>query len=279
MWRRSNVQPRSDGWRRLYPARELTLEEPSAGSAGAAPAPDEDESTRAYFEEHAPEYGTGRLRRTAEFIRREAGPGASLLDVGCGAGNTLVYLRDETGVSDVAGLDISPHYLQLTRERLGCETYEGSILDASLVETLGPRFDFVVLAAVLHHLIGSSRRESKGFARLAVANAFKLLKPNGFVLIHEPIYSPRPFTWAVFWAKKLGTALTSNRIELATSWANIGPPVVSYLSNEELLRMVSSQPGSRVADLEIEPGPLPPLVNQLFGHEQTTVAAQSLGAA
>ena len=59
--------------------------------------------------------------------------------------------------------------LAKVEERLGCETHLASILDTARADEIGPRFDFAIVAAVLHHLIGSTRRDSRRLAELAVA--------------------------------------------------------------------------------------------------------------
>ena len=133
----------------------------------------EDTDTVAYFDEHVPEYSVGRLERPAAFISANGGATASIVDIGCGAGNTLAYLRDATGASALCGVDVSANLLERTREAVpGCETHLGSIIDPALVDQIGrERFDFAVIAAVLHHLIGRTRRESHERARLAVLHA------------------------------------------------------------------------------------------------------------
>ena len=90
------------------------------------------------------------------------------------------------GIEGTAGLDVSARCLEQTRERVDAETFLGSVLDRELVDSIGPKYDFAVVAAVLHHLIGDSRRESREHAKLAVANSKRLLKPGGHLIIHEP---------------------------------------------------------------------------------------------
>ena len=196
-----------------------------------------DEGTIAYFDQHTPEYSVQRMAPAAGFIRRLAGPGASLIDLGCGSGNTLEYLRSATGVERVAGLDVSPRYVSLVEERLGCEAFLGSILDRELVEDIGPRFDFAVLAAVLHHLIGRTRSESRRYAELAIENARRLLRPGGYLIVHEPVYYPPSGMTALFYVKKGIARLASRRVTLFGYWNNVGAPVVSYYTNEALLEM------------------------------------------
>ncbi len=71
-----------------------------------------DAGTEAYFDAWTPEYDAARFAHAAEWIWRLAGEGSSLVDVGCGSGNVLAYLREATGLRRLAGLDVSPRYLE-----------------------------------------------------------------------------------------------------------------------------------------------------------------------
>ena len=225
-----------------------------------------DEATVAYFDDHVPEYGSARLVPAAEFIKALGGEGASLIDLGCGTGNTLEYLVAETGVGEIAGLDISAKCLEKVDERLGCETHLGSILDRDLVDEIGPRYDFAVVAAVLHHLIGSTRKASRELAELAVANSKRVLKPGGHLIVHEPVYYPYAAMSALFYVKKGLTSVTSRRIGLFGYWNNIGPPVVSYYTNERLEEMMGAgDPGTivhRHVKAESVPAPVRPVLRK-----------------
>ena len=212
-----------------------------------------DPKPEAYFDTWTPEYDATRFAPAVEWIRRLAGEGSTLVDVGCGSGNVLAYLRAETGLGRLAGMDVSPRCLERTRLRVGCETHQGSILDAGLVERLAGRFDFAVLGAVLHHLVGRTRRASRERARLALAHAVSLVRPGGHVIVHEPVFYP---PWAmdlVFHAKRVASALTSRRLELFDPWNNLGAPVVSYYTGEELQQMVAEDPRAELLDLRSVP--------------------------
>jgi SAM-dependent methyltransferase len=234
-------------------------------------APPEDRSTTAYFDSHAPEYSVGRLQFASDFIKAQARPDGSLIDIGCGVGNTLEYLVNVAGISRAAGMDVSAKCLEETQERLPCTTYQGSILDQELVRSIEERFDFAVLAAVLHHLIGKNRRDSKEYARMAISHSLELVRPGGYVVIHEPIYAPRAATTALFWVKKALTALTNHRVQVAGPWANIGPPVVSFLTNEELLRMADADPRGSVVETDVNSAQPPRLARPVLRGWHTTV--------
>jgi len=238
-----------------------------------------DEETVAYFDEHTPEYGTSRLDPAARFIRKHGGEGASLIDVGCGVGNTLEYLVDAAKLKDVAGLDVSARCLEQTRERVEAETFLGSVLDRELAESIGPRFDFAVVAAVLHHLIGGSRRESREHAEEAVANSKRMLKPGGHLIVHEPVYSPYAAMTALFHLKKTVTRVTDRRIGLFGYWNNIGAPVVSYYTEPVLEQMLTAGDPAVVVERHVERWEPPPLVRPFVGKASVTFIARKNSSA
>lgn len=250
---------------------------PTQEPAADALTPSEDRSTLRYFDSHVIEYMEQALDEAAAMINAHVGPGASLVDIGCGVGNTLEHLVRETGIERVAGIDISPKCLEETERRVGCPTFLGSVLDQAFLDSIEERYDVAVLAAVLHHLIGSTRAQSKRHAQTAIGNAISLLKPGGYLVIHEPVYGPPLVTGAVFWAKKAVTAMTPKRVELGNSWMNIGPPVVSYMTTERLGRMVAATPGAELIDVVVEPVRPPLPMRLVLRHAATTILVRRAG--
>jgi SAM-dependent methyltransferase len=210
----------------------------------------DDRKTQAYFDSHTPEWRSDRYLPMLELIDKHHTPGSSLLDIGCGTGNILQFIRQHTQVADLAGLDITQNYLDQAKANVDCQTILGSVLDDQLVQRVGPRYDFAVMGAVLHHLVGNTRRQSRANAQRAVRNALNLLKPGGILLIYEPAHYPRAFMSGVFWIKKLCSLLTSSRIELFSKWFNLGLPVVSYFTNEQLEQMFR-ECGAQIVDKKI----------------------------
>ncbi len=234
-----------------------------------------DADTVAYFESHVPEYSSGRLELTAEILRRMAGPEDVLIDLGCGVGNTLAYLQEETPVTRFAALDVSQNCLDKTVERVTCEPVLGSVLDPGLASSLRGRFDFAVLAAVLHHLVGKTRQESRHNAVTAVANALTMLDEGGTLLIHEPVFEPKLAMDAVFWAKRGISRVSGNRrVPVLGYWGNLGAPVVSYYSAEELVRIIEEGGGKVVEDFD-EPGSLGGLLDRLVDRGNVTAAVRA----
>jgi len=236
-----------------------------------------DLKTEKYFDEHVPEYSHDRLDFAARTIAELGGKkGSSLVDLGCGAGNTLHFVREQTGIEDVYAIDVSPNLLAKARELTGAESMVGSLLDTELPAKVGRRFDFAIIAAVLHHLIGPTRNGSRDLARRAVDNALAMLEPGGHLVVVEPIFYPRVAMDALFYVKKAFASLTTSRVQLGGYWNNIGAPVVSYYTNEELEDMVRAGGRAEVVARDIEPEALGRL-NAVLNKTNTTIVVKKLG--
>jgi SAM-dependent methyltransferase len=232
-----------------------------------------DQDTVDYFDEHLIDYGEARLGYAAQAIDERKKGGDSVVDLGCGTGNTLAFVREVTGLTDLVGIDVSERCLEKTRERVGCETVHGSILDRDVAASFAGRFDFAIVAAVLHHLIGRSRKESKRLAGDAVKNALTMLKPGGHLVVVEPIFYPPLAMDALFYVKKTVTRLTSKRVKLGRYDNNLGPPVVSYMTNEELFEMIEAA-SAEIVDRDVDPERLGRGVDRILGKTNTTVVAR-----
>ena len=198
----------------------------------------EDIPTVAYFDSYTPEYSTDGLDQVADAINRYGKADCTLVDIGCGTGKSLAFLKSQTGLKRLIGIDVSSNCLAKAKERSDCDALRGSILDPNFVDCIVQRFDFALLAAVLHHLIGRTRTESRQLAQQALTNSLRLLKPGGILLVMEPTYYPSCTMDIVFWIKKAVTTVTSNRVAIGSYWNNIGAPVVSYYTTEGLQRMI-----------------------------------------
>ncbi|MCK5270258.1 MAG: class I SAM-dependent methyltransferase [Sedimentisphaerales bacterium] len=74
-----------------------------------------DSHTIAYFNDYVPEYPLSRFEPALKVINRYGNNESSFLDVGCGTGNVLDFIRDTTIVRDVYGMDVSSNCLAKTR--------------------------------------------------------------------------------------------------------------------------------------------------------------------
>lgn len=107
--------------------------------------------------------------------------GRKLLDVGCGTGGHLVYLKKEF---DCIGVDLYEEMLSIARKKVKGMRFE----QANMIEfDLGNRFDIITC---LFSVIGYTR--SYANLRKTLRNFYKHLK-NGGVAIIEPWYTKKVF--------------------------------------------------------------------------------------
>jgi SAM-dependent methyltransferase len=222
------------------------------------------DSTTEYFEQNTPVYSQGRYTNVVAFLRAQDGEGASLLDIGCGSGNILRLIADNTRIAELGGLDVSPNYLEQCARAVPCETHLGSILDDSLRAGVGRSYRYVLVGAVLHHLVGSTRRASLEMARRGMVNAWQLVEEGGCLIVMEPTFRPRLVCTGLFHVKRFVSRFTRRRVPVLGRWNNLGEPIVSYFSHDELLLELAHLPGATIA-LDIRKRKARPLLWRLAG--------------
>jgi ubiquinone/menaquinone biosynthesis C-methylase UbiE len=102
---------------------------------------------------------------------------ANILDVGCGEGTNVKFLRDK-GIN-AFGIDASPRLIEMGKERypeMGDVIEEG---DAHALRFEPNSFDAVSMIGVLHHM--SSKKDQ----RRAINEAIRVLKEDGHLVIRE----------------------------------------------------------------------------------------------
>ena len=108
-----------------------------------------------------------------------AGPGARVLEYGCGPGDRAVALAH--GGARVHGIDISPVAVDLARARAACEPPGGavtfSVMDAEALDLPADSVDVVCGTSILHHLdLGR-----------AYAEVARVLRSDGRAVFLEPL--------------------------------------------------------------------------------------------
>jgi len=207
----------------------------------------EDIKTIQYFDEYVPEYGTNRLRRAVEVMKRYGTKESSLINIGCGTASDLDFIKKETGVDKILGVDISAESLSMAHKKTGCDTLRADILDNGIADKIHERYDFALLFSVLHHLIGKTRGDSMRLALRAISNSMRLLRDGGYLIIEEPTYNSPSFSTSLFYLKKIVTRMTSKRVTIGKKW-NIGAPETSYYTSGQLMKMAESIGSSEVVD-------------------------------
>lgn len=122
---------------------------------------------------------------------------ATLLDIGCGAGNYALSLMDAApSIREAMLIDLSRPMLDRAAERIGgraaVESVQGDIRAVPLGEE---RFDVAVAAAVLHHL----RSEEEW--RAVFAKVWRSLRSGGSFWIADLVEHSIPAVQAVMWSR------------------------------------------------------------------------------
>ena len=133
-------------------------------------------------------------------------PIARVLDIGCGAGNNSIKLRQVLGTDFDADLvDLSQPMLSRALERLSAVNH-GRITairgDFRRVDIGTETYDVVLAAAVLHHL-----RDDADWAA-AFEKIFRILKPGGSVWITDLVHHEHDSVQRLMW-DRYGQYLTS----------------------------------------------------------------------
>lgn len=140
-----------------------------------------------YYRLHAPLYDWtrplflfGRRRLLRELVGRwramQPARAPRVLEIGCGTGSNLAWLRGQLPRAQCVGIDLAPAMLDRARQRLGADVLllkhplgQGSPVPAALSEG----FDLVVLSYVLS-MTGDAREA-------VIAEACRLLRPGGLL--------------------------------------------------------------------------------------------------
>lgn len=177
-----------------------------------------------------------------------------VLDVGCGTGFSLVWLRERYGVEQAFGVDLSPHAAALWRlralDRVALATADG-------LPFIADQFDLVTCFDVIYQLEPEA-------ARKAIAEMRRVLKPGGLLFIREPAYN---------WMRgahdiAVGTRHRYTRGELKRLLASAGFRLRRATYANTLLfwaavphRWLSRIKGESSSDVK----PVSPLLNSMFG--------------
>jgi SAM-dependent methyltransferase len=106
------------------------------------------------------------------------GHGCRLLDVGCGTGFSMIWLRDHIKANAVFGVDVSEHAVEFWRRR-GLNSVALAAVDQ--LPFAGEEFDLVTCLDVVYQLDARSADD-------ALSEISRVLKPGGALFIREPAY-------------------------------------------------------------------------------------------
>ncbi len=109
---------------------------------------------------------------TSQFINKHIKSKGDFLDIGCGNGSLLNFLK-ESGWN-VKGLELTEFLANKVTEVLGIEVDLANFMD---LNNINVKYDSLSLRHVLEHLPNSN---------LALENIKRLLKPNGYAVLEFP---------------------------------------------------------------------------------------------
>lgn len=125
-----------------------------------------------------------------------ATPGAkAALDIGCGAGNYSLKLREELPGLTFTLVDLSQPMLDRAKQRLGESAAELRQGDIRELKFPPGSFDIIVAAAVLHHLRTPREWETM------FQNLHAWLRPGGGVWIFDMVTAENPAVQSLLWSK------------------------------------------------------------------------------
>jgi tRNA (cmo5U34)-methyltransferase len=171
------------------------------------------------------------LDLVAETAARHLQPGASVLDIGCGAGNFTLRIMQEVGPFHSSLADLSRPMLDRAEQRVrgqGAASVTTYRSDLRSLPFSGASFDCILAGAVLHHL-----RDDDDW-RSAFASFYAWLKPGGRLYVSDLCYFDVPDAQDVMW-KRYGDYLESLGGE------DYRVKVFDYIEREDSPRSLSFQ--------------------------------------
>lgn len=114
-----------------------------------------------------------------EFVELKDRCGLSILDIGCSTGVCGQKVFDVVN-NDYTGIDISSEYIEYAKKKYRYGDY--CVMNGTKLSFSDDIFDVVSFIGVLHHM-------DDEIARACIKEARRVLKPNGILLIGEPIFT------------------------------------------------------------------------------------------
>ena len=142
-----------------------------------------------------------------------------VLDVGCGTGLVVNWLRRYSLAGEPAGIDLSAHALAYGRERGAIAL---ALATANRLPLPAEHFDLVVCLDTLQHIApaGADRESIRGFARVLKPGGYLFLRTNS-ALGHAPLRGSDPNLYRRYWLRELADMLGEAGLEIQrASYAN-----------------------------------------------------------
>lgn len=201
-----------------------------------------------------------------EYLRdivRSVGKGNRVVELGCGTGWLCILLAG-LGCRQVVGYDFSATQIQIARERAKEAGLEGKVTfvvaDAAKLPS-STEIDAIIIHAFLHHL-------SVAEITCVVELAHRILRPDGKLIVVEPVLYPEPETNAI---EPIGTRLGRKAFSLIFRIARMHGPrrrFRSMGSEERAVRNIIAQRPVGVPPRGVSPKEMP------FGEDELPALLQ-----
>lgn len=134
-------------------------------------------------------------KKRAEFLIREIDKNDSILDIGCGDGRILVYLKEKGHQGEMLGVDSSDYVLSKAKSR-GVAAIKKDIRDVKQLSDLGV-FGVVILFEVLEHMVNAEELLAWAYSHSRKAVIFSV--PNTGFIVHRLrlLFGRFPLQWRV----------------------------------------------------------------------------------
>ena len=194
---------------------------------------------------HPSSLGSREKVKVDEMLSDLVNDNARVLDIGCGDGLFIEYCLHQDVIESGVGLDISEEML-LDLTSGNHETVIGSALN--LPFDSNANFDVVHICNVLHHLVGTSRQESKEKALKCLQSAFEVTNEDGHLIITEQCYEgPLP-------RSQLTSKIIFEGLRYLSPIAKIAEPeaqdglIVSFFTRKELRDIIGQADGEIIKE-------------------------------
>ena len=129
------------------------------------------------------DYGKQGVRDNMAAVWRRSSPHLDkkrirhILDVGCGSGYGLEYLREEVAGAQIFGIEASPDCCRILQEEVGAALLDSDV-DGPWVDDHRQTFDFIVMRHVVEHFLNPVESLSRLRSTLAPGGSLYIAVPD-----------------------------------------------------------------------------------------------------
>lgn len=144
----------------------------------------------------------------------------TVLEVGCGNGKNIQYIKDNYPHASVKGCDMCDKFIEIVRQK-GIQCDKANVLE---LDNRYPteKFNVVLSVAVIHHLSTEQRRQQ------SIQQMFSVLKPSGLMFIQ---------VWAMDQPPESKRSFENTQDQLV-GWGDQGKRYYHLFNKEELEQLV-----------------------------------------